>query len=110
MTVYSPDNDVAANTEIDISTVLDGPMDIRAGNDPVVDATLKGGDDDTSTAGTTVLSTTDLTPVGQGAAGDPAAGEIVVVDEYTIALGDALDNNSFLDVTVEERGTVEQAV
>jgi len=107
---YTPDADVAANTEIDLSDVLDAPLDVRGGNDPFVEGRIKGGDDDTSTAGTTVLSNTALASVGQGAAGDPAAGEVVFVDEYTIALGDALDNNSILEMAVEERGEVEQKV
>lgn len=105
---YTPNADVAANTEIDLSGVLDGPMDVRDGNDPVTDAATKSGADDTSTAGTTVLGHTDLTSTGQGAADGPGAGEIIVTGPYTVALGDALDNNSLLVLNVEERGDVEK--
>lgn len=108
--VHSPDNDVAANTEIDISDQLPEAMDIRNGNDPIVHASLKSGADDTSNAGTTVLDTTALASQGEVAAGDPAAGEIGFVSATSIALGDALDNNSILQLEVELRNSSRQVL
>ena len=101
---HSPDADVGANTSIDLSNVLPGPMDVRGGNDPIAGGALKAGAEDTSATGTTVLETTTLTSQGQGAAGDPAAGEVVATGPYSIALGDALDNNSLVRLEVELRG------
>jgi len=107
---FSPDANVAANTAIDLGDELPGPMDTRAGRDPVRAGSIKGGSDDTSVAATIVLEETTLASIGQGAAADPLAGEVVVVDEHTIALGDALDNNSFLELAVEVRGDTETVI
>jgi len=98
---YSPDADIAANTEVNLHGVLDGPMDLRGGKDPVEEAELKTGADFTQT---------DFTSTGQGEAGDPAAGEIVVTGPYTIAVGDAISSTDLLQVRVDERGEVEKKV
>jgi hypothetical protein len=86
---------VAANTEIDVSDEIEVPIDTREGLDPVVSAVLV----DVSAG-----SGNALTSVGQGAAGDPAAGEIVVVDDHTVALGDAFDSPDELVLTYEAVG------
>lgn len=98
---YSPDAEIAANTEVDLSGVLEQPIDLRGGNDPVEEAELKAGSDFTQT---------DLTSVGQGAADDPAAGEIAVTGPYTIAVGDTVAMTDLLQVRVKERGEVERKV
>lgn len=90
-----------ANTEIDLSNYLDGKMDVRDGVDPIVEAQL------TDTSGG---SAQDLTTTGQGAAGDPAAGEIVVVNGHTVALGDALADADSLSFTYEAVGEHEVPV
>lgn len=100
---YSPDNNVAKQTKIDLSDYLRGRvMDVRGTNDPVVTASLEAGN--TGTASPTIFNTTSETSDGQGAATEPASGHMAVVDATTIALGDALNATDMLQLVVELRG------
>ena len=92
---YAASGTTAANTEIDLSGVITDPMDTRGSNDPIESAVLVD-----FTAG----DGTDLTSLGQGAVGDPAAGEIVVVSDTSIALGDAVDTADQVVITYEDSG------
>lgn len=85
----------SANTNIDLSGHMPASFDVRGSNDPIVNAEYQ--DEDTAGGGT------DLTSIGQGASGDPAAGEIAVTDDHTVALGDALAAGDVLVITYEAR-------
>lgn len=78
---YIDEGGTAANTEITLD--LDEPMDTREGVDPLVKVvqTLADGTN----------TTNNYASQGQGAAGDPAAGEVIVTGPYSIAFGDALN-------------------
>lgn len=87
---------VGTDTAIDLSSQLDEPMDTRGGVDPIRAAQ----EQQVSTAGAV-----DLTSTGQGATSDAGSGEIVVLDDHTVALGHQLEAGAELHISYDTRGT-----
>lgn len=82
---------ISADTDVDLSTDLPELMDTRGDNDPIVDAILLS---------PATPTTTDLTSQGQQD-GSLSSGEIEVIDDHTVQLGDAISDGDILLLTYE---------
>lgn len=82
---------ITANTDVNLSTDLSELMDVRADNDPIVDAMLLS---------PATPTTTPLTSQGQQDA-TLGTGEIEVIDDHTVQLGDAISDGDILLLTYE---------
>lgn len=85
----------SANTDVDLSGHMPAPFDVREDNDPIVEAEFQ--DEDTAGGGV------DLTSQGQQDA-TLTSGQIEVIDDHTVQLGDALAAGDALVITYEARG------
>lgn len=88
---------ITTGTEIDVSSFLDNAMDTRSGVDPIRQVTQSN---DAATG-----SAQDLTSTGQGTAGDPASGEVAVVNGHTLALGHQIAAGDKLDISFDTQET-----
>lgn len=98
-TTYVADAAVNANTEVSLADQMDEPFDVRAENDPIDAAAQAVGGSASATA---------FDSVGQGAADDPAAGEVVVTGPYSVAFGDSLAAGDVVAVAYEGATGTEQ--
>lgn len=90
----------AAQQTISVADQMEGPFDLRTGVDPIDNAVHYDG-----------TSAASLSSVGQvSAASDVSTGQVGVTDDYTVVVGDAVDEGHELQVDYQEAGAVERPV